>query len=222
MSEPDSPMPVRDNMPLGETVFQALCRALREGIYRPGDRLREDEIARSLNVSRTPVREAFGRLLARRLVEPLGARGLVVRSLDQSEVLELYAIREILEGAAARLAAQYASLPEIDAMHDQHASLCAAVGDAAELARINRLFHSTIIRASRNRYLDHALQEMQDSIALLGTTTFSAVGRPKLAIPEHAEIIEAIQARDPDRAEQAARAHIRAALRARLGLQLLS
>ncbi|WP_163208692.1 GntR family transcriptional regulator, partial [Citrobacter freundii] len=80
--------------------YRALCRALREGIYRPGDRLREEEVARRLAVSRTPVREAFGRLLARRLVVPVGARGLVVRNLGASDVLELYALREILEGAA--------------------------------------------------------------------------------------------------------------------------
>ncbi|WP_163332090.1 GntR family transcriptional regulator, partial [Klebsiella aerogenes] len=48
-------------MPLGEATYRALCRALREGIYRPGDRLREEEVARRLAVSRTPVREAFGR-----------------------------------------------------------------------------------------------------------------------------------------------------------------
>lgn len=221
MSSTIGPPQTRDGVPLGESVFQALCRALRDGVYRPGDRLREDEVARAMNVSRTPVREAFGRLLSRRLVEPLGARGLVVRSLDQTEVLELYALREILEGAAARLAAQHASPPEVDSLRDQHERLLSCAASPAEMARINRLFHDTITRASRNRYLDHALTEMQDSIALLGATTFTATGRPALAAEEHAGIIAAIAARDADAAEQAARRHIRAALRARLGLQLL-
>lgn len=210
----------RDNVSLGEAVFRALCRSLGDGTYRPGDRLREDEVARALNVSRTPVREAFGRLLAKGLVEQTGARGLVVRSLDQPELLELYAMREILEGAAARLAAQYATLPEIASMQDQLARFATATTNPAECARINRLFHDTITRASRNRYLDHALVGLQDSIALLGPTTFEVSGRPTSAMVEHDKILSAISARDADRAEEAARRHIREALRARLNLQL--
>src|ERR1700674_5857732 len=65
-------------LPLAEAVYQALRRELTSGTYRPGDRLREDEIAERLRVSRTPVREALGRLVARGLVVPSGSRGLVV------------------------------------------------------------------------------------------------------------------------------------------------
>src|SRR5215475_2023801 len=103
---------------LGEAVFRSLCEALQAGSYRAGDRLREEEVAQRLKVSRTPVREALGRLAARGFVEPAGGRGLIVRSLDISEVLELYAMREILEGTAARLAAEHASQTEIDALRD--------------------------------------------------------------------------------------------------------
>src|SRR5262245_9135311 len=98
---------------LSETVFRSLRQALRAGIYQPGDRLREEEVAKRLKVSRTPVREALSRLVSKGLVEPAGGRGLIVRRLSTAEVLELYAMREILEGAAARLAAQHASLPEL-------------------------------------------------------------------------------------------------------------
>jgi DNA-binding GntR family transcriptional regulator len=222
MPDPAPPTPelsARDaGVPLSEAVFRSLCQALRAGVYRPGDRLREEEVAQRLHVSRTPVREAFGRLIAKGLVEPAGGRGLVVRSLDTAGVLEVYAMREILEGAAARLAAQHASAPELDALRDLEASFEAHAEDAREMARFNRLFHETIFRAARNRYLDAALQEMQDAIALLGTTTFSVAQRPDTAAREHHAIIAAIAARDPDRAEQAARLHIREALRARLKL----
>nr|WP_050781009.1 GntR family transcriptional regulator [Bradyrhizobium sp. ORS 278] len=218
----DAPMlPIdRDNVSLGEAVFRALCRALETGVYRSGDRLREDEVAQRLSVSRTPVREAFGRLLAKGWVQPAGGRGLIVRSLDPSEVLELYAMREILEGAAARLAAQYAAPAEIAALRDIHARFVAAAGDAAELARLNRLMHGAMQRAARNRYLDAALADMHVAISLLGTTTFAAEGRPTTAAAEHAELIEAIAARDPDLAESIARNHIREALRTRLGMRL--
>jgi DNA-binding GntR family transcriptional regulator len=208
----------RDNFSLGEAVFRALCQALENGIYRSGDRLREDEVAQRLNVSRTPVREALGRLMAKGWVQPAGGRGLIVRSLDQNDILELYAMREILEGAAARLAAQYAVPAEIAALRDIHARFASGEGDAAGLARLNRLLHGAIQRAARNRYLDAALADMHVAISLLGSTTFAAEGRPATAAAEHRELIEAIAAGDPDRAEAIARGHIREALRTRLGM----
>ncbi|MXQ14366.1 FCD domain-containing protein [Microvirga makkahensis] len=205
-------------IPLSEAVFRSLCQALCAGLYRPGDRLREEEVAQRLKVSRTPVREALGRLMAKGFVEPASGRGLVVRSLDAAEVLELYAMREILEGAAARLAAQHASQPEIDALTDLENAFEAQAGDTAEMARLNRAFHETIFRAARNRYLDSALQELQDGIALLGITTFSIEGRPATAAEEHRNLIEAIASRNPDHAEKLARIHIQEALRSRLRL----
>jgi len=205
-------------IPLSEAVFRTLCQALRMGIYRPGDRLREEEVAHRLKVSRTPVREALGRLMGKGLVEPAGGRGLIVRSLGTGEVLELYAMREILEGAAARLAAQHASQPEIDALRDLEQSFEAHLDDASEMARLNRAFHETIFRAARNRYLDSALQELQDGISLLGPTTFSVGGRPSTAAEEHRALIEAIANRDSDLAEKLARSHIQEALRSRLKL----
>lgn len=208
---------------LGEAVFRSLCEALQAGSYRAGDRLREEEVAQRLKVSRTPVREALGRLAARGFVEPAGGRGLIVRNLDISEVLELYAMREIMEGAAARLAAGHASATEIDALRDiEQAFVEASATDAAEMAkemaRLNRAFHEAICRAARNRYLDNASGELQDWIALLGPTTFTVSRRPSTSHSEHQAIIEAIATRNCDKAEQLARAHIREALRCRLKL----
>ncbi|HXP96462.1 MAG TPA: GntR family transcriptional regulator [Telmatospirillum sp.] len=208
----------RGGLTLGESVFRALCHAMSEGVYRPGDRLREEEVAHRLNVSRTPVREAFGRLLTKGFVEPAGARGLIVRCLGTTEVIELYAMREILEGAAARLAAQQASPPEIDVLVDLEVACEAHRDDPRELARLNRLFHAAIFCAAHNRYLDGALHELQDAIALLGPTTFNVEGRPSSAATEHQDIIDAISAHDGEKAETLARAHIREALRARLKL----
>ncbi|MGY3346754.1 MULTISPECIES: GntR family transcriptional regulator [unclassified Bradyrhizobium] len=204
---------------LGEAVFRSLCEALQAGSYRAGDRLREEEVAQRLKVSRTPVREALGRLAARGFVAPAAGRGLIVRNLDISEVLELYAMREIMEGASARLAAEHASAPEIDALRDiEQALVEASETGAAEMAKLNRAFHEAICRAARNRYLDNASRELQDWIALLGPTTFTVTGRPSTSHGEHQAIIEAIAARDGDKAEQLARAHIREALRCRLKL----
>lgn len=199
----------------GEAAYRALRRAIQNGVYRPGDRLREEEVARRLDVSRTPVREALGRLAAKGLAVPAPGRGLVVRSLDAAEVLELYSMREILEGAAARLAARHAAPIELEGLDALERDFAGAV-TVAEMARLNRLLHDAIVRAARNRFLDDALGEFQDGVALLGATTFGVEGRPGPAASEHRAIVAAIAARDPDAAEAAARHHIREALRARM------
>jgi DNA-binding GntR family transcriptional regulator len=202
---------------LSEAVFRSLRAALHSGRLQPGDRLREDEVANQMGVSRTPVRDAFGRLIARRLLEPAGGKGLIVRSLTLGEVRELYSMREILEGAAAGLAAQHASKTEIDVLHDVEAQIQSSAPDSDTIVAANALLHETIIHAARNRYLDHALEDLRDSIALLGgKNTYIVPGRPETSAMEHRQMIAAIAARDGEAAERAAKEHIRSALRARL------
>lgn len=202
----------------GEAAYRAILDQIREGVLKAGDRLREQDIAARFGMSRTPVREALGRLLEKRLLVTAGGRGLTVRALAPSEVIELYSMREILEGAAARLAAQHASMPELAALADLEVAFGREGADYAELARLNRDFHDAIHRAARNAYLDEAIRVLDDNIALLGISTFSAAGRPEAARAEHQAIVEAITERDADGAEQAARAHMRAALRTRLSI----
>ena len=217
---PGEPVPAfdrPDRQSRGQAVYRVLRQAIQDGTYRAGDRLREEEVAQRLAVSRTPVREALGRLVAKGMVVRAGGRGLVVRSLDAAELLELYAMREILEGAAARLAARHAAPTEVEALRDL-ATRFETATEIAVMAHLNRLFHDGIVRAARNRFLDKALGELQDGVVLLGPTTFGVEGRPAPAALEHRAIIAAIAAAEPDEAERVARAHIREALRARLRL----
>ena len=206
--------------PLGEAVYNVLCAAMRDGYLKPGDRLREEDIGERLDVSRTPVREAFNRLMSRGLLEASGSRGVTVRTLSPSETAELYALREILEGAAARLAALHASDLEIEEMREWQLRFDRAQDDPRAMALANRRLHETMFRSARNRYLDSALKDMQDSIAILGRTTFSVAGRALTATAEHRAMIDAIASRNPDAAEHAAREHIRNALRARMKLAI--
>ncbi|WP_151718996.1 GntR family transcriptional regulator [Gemmobacter serpentinus] len=200
---------------LSDAVLSALRQGIRSGLIQPGDRLREEEIAEHFSVSRTPVRDALRRLLERRFLEVSGARGLMVRRLDRAEVFELYQMREILEGTAARFAAENASRAEIDLLTDLHGKFEAAT-DPAEWQRLNKQFHETIAGAVRNRFFHSPLDELQDFLALLGPTTFSVIGRASPAAAEHQRILDAIARHDPDAAEAAARDHIRSALSTRL------
>lgn len=200
---------------LSDAVFATLRHALRSGIIQPGDRLREEEIAERFSVSRTPVRDALRRLLERRFLEVSGGRGLMVRRLDRGEVLELYQMREIMEGTAARFAAENATSAEIGLLTDLQTSFEGAT-TAADWQRLNKQFHDTIAGAVRNRFFHGPIEELQDFLALLGPTTFSVIGRASPAADEHRRILEAIARHDPDAAEIAARDHIRSALATRL------
>lgn len=201
----------------GSQVYATLLERIRNGELRPATRMREDEIATLLGVSRTPVREALARLQARGLVE--SARGgWTIVELSRSQVMELYAMRGMLEGAAARFAAENASASDIAGLKHVGALFSRCQGNAKEIARVNILFHDAIYEAAHNHYLIRMLQDLNDSLALLSTTTFSVAGRAAGAEAEHDLILAAIEARSPDTAEQAARAHIRNALEARLTL----
>src|SRR5690606_26738247 len=122
-----------------------------------------------------------------------------------------------IEGIVARFAAQHATPAEVENL-DLLNQRFAACEEPAEAARINRSFHARLYDAARNRYLQTAVEELHDSIALLPQTTFLREGRTTEAAAEHAAIVEAIRRHDADAAWQAGRDHIAAALQARLAL----
>src|SRR3954452_21094490 len=125
-------------------VYESLRDAIWDGRIARGERVREEEIARNLGVSRTPVRDALQRLQQRGLLVLGSGRGLVVAELSQQQVIELYSMREILEGSAARFAAQHATEPEIAILYGLQDELTGAAQDAMLLVALNRRFHQAI------------------------------------------------------------------------------
>jgi DNA-binding GntR family transcriptional regulator len=200
----------------GEIAYARLKEAIQAGELKPGQRIREIEMADRLKMSRTPVREALRRLEADGLLTFAPYRGMVIAELDHQAVMELYQMREVLEGTAAGLAARHASEAEIAVLRDIMASDPGEDGDPQRLATHNRQFHGALYRAAHNRYLLKTLNVLRDAMALLGMTTLSLTGRSDTAREEHAAIVHAIEARDVEGAEAAARAHIRSAQRARI------
>lgn len=204
-----------DQVSRGEYVHAKLLDAIRSGRFNAGERVREAEIASWLDVSRTPVREAFRRLQADGLLVFEPWRGVVVAALDQQQLIELYAMRQVLEGTAAGLAAKHAADSQIATLSDLIDQADTST-DAAELAELNRHFHQNIYAAAHNRYLLKSLNALRDSMALLPSTTYALPDRHGTAQNEHREIVAAIAERDAQTAEAAARRHIAAAEKARL------
>lgn len=204
------------NISRGETAYQRLKDAIRTGNLRPGTRIREVEIAERFGISRTPAREAIRRLESDGLISFVPRHGAVISRLDHQETMELYDLREILEGSAAAFAARHASPAEIEELEELIASEPSRSDHPDQMADINRVFHSALYRAAHNRFLERALLGLRDSMALLGGTSLRVAGRQETAHSEHVAIVSAIAQRDLDSAEQAARNHIRNAQRARL------
>ena len=199
-----------------DTAYSALIDALNTGRLSPGDRVREVEIADWLGISRTPVREALHRLESEEILVK-NERGLIVPFVEDTQVLELYAMREVLEGAAAALAARHASDAELQMM-EQVLAECSRTDqrDATRHAMLNKEFHSVIYRAANNRYLTKSLNSLQDSIQRLRSTTFARPGRPQEALKEHRGILRHMRERNANEADVAARQHIHQALRHRM------
>jgi DNA-binding GntR family transcriptional regulator len=193
-----------------------LHEAIREGTIEPGERIMEKEISAWLRISRTPVREAMRRMQAEGILEHAAGGGLAVVLYDLRAIAEFYAVRESLEGTAAALAAQHADATEIGILNATLEAMHALPAAPRAHARENEAFHEHIYRAAHNRFLMNNLRSLLNFVPLLGRTTYHAPGRVEMALAEHAEIVSAIQARDPARAEAAARAHIRHAYRSRL------
>lgn len=196
------------DIPQGRSAYERLLEELRQGRIGPGDRLREAELAERFGLSRTPIREALRQLEMDGLVVHLPRVGAAVRRLDYAEVMELYEMRAVLEGTAARLGTRAASQIEITELDTLNAEMVAAEGDAARVARLNRQFHLTLLDAARNRFLVKSMAAISRTLIILGPSTLTETERISEAAAEHARLVDAIRARDADAAEQAMRAHI--------------
>jgi DNA-binding GntR family transcriptional regulator len=199
-------------------AYTLIIDAIDKGLYRPGDRLVESELAERLGVSRTPVREALQRLETQSMLRRDG-RSLIVASLDHNQLAELYAVRAELEALAARLAARHATDEEIAVLGGMVRDDSRLIGDPQALSRANRRFHHQIHLASHNRYLVQQLELVHRSMALMAMTSLAAEGRDAEAVAEHQAIVAAIAAHDGDTAAAALRRHISNAFETRLRIE---
>lgn len=200
----------------GGVAFAKLMQAIETGVYQPGDRLREVEIADRLALSRTPIREALRRLEAENIIEHRPRVGAVIRKLGQAEVVELYEMRLVLERTAAEMAAKHAAEAEVDALAALNDDIAQTGDNAPRAAAINQKFHRAIYLAGRNRFLLDAARAINNALLLLGPTTLADADRIATVVAQHTQIIEAISAGDIDGAGAAAEAHLQTSLRYRL------
>lgn len=198
--------------------YEFIKQAMLDGTFEPGAQLVESTIALWCNVSRTPVREALRRLEQDGLITK-GDRGLIVRQRSPEEILDIYETRIMLEGLAARHAAQRRS--ELDLMRLGGAlrmGLTSQDPTDDELASLNRTFHAEVWRASYNEALIDLLTRLNLHLLRYPMTTLSYPGRWEQALEEHDQIVQAIRLRDPHQAQRIAEEHFTRARDIRLEL----
>jgi DNA-binding GntR family transcriptional regulator len=201
----------------GNTAYQAVFDAIAAGRIKPGERLRETELAEMIGLSRTPIREAIRRLESEGLVSHEPRIGAVVKSLTQQEIVELYEMRIVLETTAASMAAKHASAAEIRHLENLNAQMLDAADVPVQVSALNQRFHGCIVNAARNRFLAQSYRNLANSLILLGQTTLETPERVKSVNLQHIDIIDALSKGDAKEAAVAMSVHMETSLDHRLG-----
>jgi DNA-binding GntR family transcriptional regulator len=192
-------------------VYEELKTAIVGLRLAPGDPLREATLAEQLGVSKTPIREALTRLEQEGLVETTSFKGAVVTGYSRQDLLEIYELRELLENAAARAAAE--SMAEAD--RSRLGRICRESrklkkgNDAAGLATLISEFDDVLFDQIRNSRIRALIENLRAHLTRIGLLTAEIPGRIEASVDEHERILEAIATRDPDLAERYMSEHIR-------------
>lgn len=206
--------PLPEVLQLGTRVYHVLVDGIVSGRIELGTQLRPDTIARQLDVSTTPVREALYRLESDGLLIKQPYQGWFVREFTEAEIRGLYEFRAAMECFSVRLACQRITPDELAWLREHQSTGEAALqsGDMDAYRIYNRDLHSAILRAARNPYLSSVMGQIALQSEVLMVRTIRLVGRPLRAIEEHNCLIELLALRDAIAAERLMERHILSAL----------
>jgi DNA-binding GntR family transcriptional regulator len=199
--------PVQRPVPLRQSVYEALVELVVGGGLKPGQHLVESELARQLGVSRQPVREALHRLEAEGWIDLRPSQGAFVHVPTDKEVDQLLDVRELLEGATARLAARAATSEAVAALRETWQQGVDAVesGDVARTVAANNDFHAAVAGVAGNTVLAQLSEIVGRRVRWYYRQVAPTRGHESWA--EHAELLAAIEAGDEDLAAALARTH---------------
>ncbi len=196
--------------PLRELVCESIRQAIINGVFRPGERLMEIQLADEMGVSRTPVREAIRKLELEGFVVMIPRRGTYVADISIKDLAEIFEIRTCLDVLAAGLAAERITDEELVTLNEylnaigQHA----ASMDMNKIVELDTAFHDVLYTASRNERLRTIINNLREQMTGIRGRSMSYPGRLVETMDEHRLLVDSIAARDVERAQHAARTHI--------------
>lgn len=195
---------------LKERVYLHLKQEIVRLALPPGHSLREAELARRLGVSKTPLREALVRLEKDDLVRIVPYKGAVVAGYDRADLKDIYELREILQGACAREAAERISADDLAELAQvvRASEQAVADGEQDRLPELLDVFDAIIYRQTRNRRVRQLIANLRVHLERIGRLTIGIPGRLDTSVAQHSRINDAIIQRDPAEAESRMRHHI--------------
>ena len=189
---------------LREKILETIRDAILKGTLKPGERVSEPDLAERFGISRTPIREAFRQLESEGYLQVIPRKGAVVASLSERDVEEFYAIKIILEGFAARMAAEKLTDKDIERLEviNEKLAQIAEEGDVKTFFRVHNEFHEVFIKAAGNERLYEMINQLVMKFKRLRLASLSQPGRMAISVEEHRNMIKAFKNHDGDRADQ--------------------
>lgn len=202
---------MQEHKPLRELVYEELRMLIMTGQIKPGTRMMEIELAESMGVSRTPVREAIRQLEKENLVIIEPRKGAYVSDISPQDLEDMLIAREPLEGLATYLAAQNMKSDDIDMVRSVNLDYADALAndDKEALIELDTRFHSLITHGSGNSYLIEICQKLQEQVLRFRYIYFKSSKRAENVVEEHKMILDALQRHDAEQARAYSVEHIR-------------
>jgi len=188
---------------LREKILETIREAILKGDLKPGEKVAEPELAERFGISRTPIREAFRQLESEGYLTVIPRKGAVVAALSERDVQEYYAVKSILEGYAAELAAKNLSekeLARLEAINEKLKKL-ASEGDVKTFYKVHNEFHEMFLKAADNSKLYELVIHLGQKFSRLRMASLSVGGRMELSVAEHEKLLEAFRNHDGKAAE---------------------
>jgi len=193
-------------------AYEALKKRIISNSLKPGDPLNERVLSEELRISKTPIREALQQLEKEGFVENILHKGSFVSRISVQDIREIFEVREILECAAANQSALKADLNKLEGIKRKFESIDRVNGKTPlSLLKVGDQIHNYIFECLQNNRLIEIYQRLQDHIGRIRIYFVHQFDPNRLekASKEHKEILDALIARDPSRAENATRTHLR-------------
>lgn len=201
---------VRDLRPIREIVLEELRQAIFKGKIKPGDRLVETTIADGMGVSRTPVREALRQIELEGLAENMPRKGTVVKGITKEEALDIYDVRAVMEGLATKLCCLNISRKDIlelkNVIKEMEISLNSK--DVDNFILLHNKWNDIILTSSNNKYLIRSINQINEYLSMLRSISLYTDESRRVALKEHKEILDAIEAGDENLSEALVKKHV--------------
>lgn len=210
MGSYDVKQEVTDKYSLRGRVFHKIRDDILSGKYKEHEELKEVAIGEEMGVSRTPVREAFRQLELEGLIQIIPNKGAYVTGITVEDVKDIYMIRSLLEGLCARWATEHITEEQLEEMEENIylAEFHAAKGHLEQIAELDNRFHDIMYEACNSKMLEHLLKDFHQYVLRVRKKTLANANRGEASNHEHRLIMEAIKAKDAEKAEELANKHM--------------